>query len=29
MPVDRFFLTFSIYPVIFLYRHYLELELSA
>jgi hypothetical protein len=28
VPVDKFFLTFAIYPIIFLYRHYLELELK-
>jgi hypothetical protein len=27
-PPDKFFLTFAIYPVVFLYRHYLELELK-
>jgi hypothetical protein len=27
-PPDKFFLTFAIYPVLFLYRHYVELELK-
>jgi hypothetical protein len=28
-PNDKFFLTFAIYPVLFLYRHYIELELKS
>lgn len=27
-PCDKFFLMFAIYPVVFLYRHYLELEIK-
>jgi hypothetical protein len=27
-PLDEFFLTFAIYPVLFLYRHFIELELK-
>jgi hypothetical protein len=27
-PNDGFFLTFAIYPVLFLYRHYIELEIK-
>lgn len=27
-PPDRFFLMFAIYPVLFLYRHYIELEIK-
>jgi hypothetical protein len=27
-PHDKFFLQFAIYPVVFLYRHYLELEIK-
>ena len=28
-PPDKFFLTFAIYPVLFLYRHFIELELKS
>lgn len=28
-PPDRFFLMFAIYPVLFLYRHYIELEIKS
>jgi hypothetical protein len=27
-PCDKFFLMFAIYPVVFLYRHYIELEIK-
>jgi hypothetical protein len=28
VPIDSFFLVFSVYPIIFLYRHYLELQIK-